>query len=127
MVGLFEGLNEMKETNNSFEWQSNLIYDHNQRRKEATKAYDNLVDWKRYIKERPEDVTILDKIKLRRIKISLEYWENVCESLYSTIQDGKVSYNKRWFSSENVLSFLYLPLMDPIEYVIPLKVKLEQI
>ena len=88
MVGLFEGLNEMKETNNSFEWQSNLIYDHNQRRKEAMKSYDNLVEWKRYIKGRPKNVPILDKIKIRRIKISLESWENVCESVESTIKDG---------------------------------------
>ena len=79
MVGLFEGLNEIQETYNAFEHQYDLLYDHNQRRKEETKAYDNLVDWKRYIKDKPKDVPILDNIKLRRIKISLEYWENVCE------------------------------------------------
>ena len=47
MVGMFEGLNEIQETYNSFERQSDLLYDHNQRRKEAVKAYDNLVNWKR--------------------------------------------------------------------------------
>ena len=29
MVGLFEGLNEMQETYNAFEQQSDLLYDHN--------------------------------------------------------------------------------------------------
>ena len=48
-----------------------LLYYHDQRRKEATKAYYVLVDWKRYIKDKPKDVPIPDKIKLR-IKISLE-------------------------------------------------------
>ena len=126
MVGFFEGLNEIQETYNAFENQYDLLYDHNQRRKEESKAYDNLVDWKRYMKERPEYVPILDKIKLRRIKISLESWETVCELVDSTIQDGQVAYKRRWFASENLLIFLELPLMDPIEDDMPLKLKLKQ-
>ena len=70
---------------------------------------------------------ILDKIKLMRIKISLEYWENVCESVESTIKDGQVACKKRWFTLENFLSFLNLPLMDLIEYGMPPKLKMEQI
>ena len=77
MFYLFEVLNEMQKTYNSFEHQCYLLYGHNQRGKDATKAYDNLVDKKRYIKDKPEYVPILDKIKLRRIKISLESQENV--------------------------------------------------
>ena len=69
---------------------------------------------------------ILDKTNLR-IKISLEYWENVCESLYSTIQDGKIACKKTWFASESLLSFLDLPLMDPIEDSFPPKIKLEYV
>ena len=72
MVGLFEGLNEVQETYDTLEQQFDLLYDHNQRTKEVTKAYANLDDWQRCIKVRPEDVPILEKIKLRRIKISLE-------------------------------------------------------
>ena len=34
MVCIFEGLNDMQETYNPFELQSDLLYDHNQRRKE---------------------------------------------------------------------------------------------
>ena len=91
------------------------------------KSYDNLVEWKRYIKGRPKNVPILDKIKLRRINISLESWENVCESVESTIKDGQVACKKRWFTLENFLSFLNLPLMDLIEYGMPPKLKMEQI
>ena len=127
MVGLFEGLNEIQETYNAFEHQSDLLYDHNQRRKYATKDYDNMVDWKRYIKDRPKYVPILDKIKLRRINISLEWWENVCESIESTIQDGQGACKKSWFTSENLLSFLELTLMDPIEYDLPPRIMLEQV
>ena len=95
IVGLFEGLYEMHENYNAFECQYDLLYDHNQRRKEATKSYENFVDWQRYIKDRLEGVPALEKIKLRRNNISLESWENVCESIESTIQDGQVACKKR--------------------------------
>ena len=72
LVELFERLNEIQGTFNSFEHQSNVLYDHNKRRKDSTKSLDNVVDWQRYIKDKPEDVPILDKIKMRRAKISLE-------------------------------------------------------
>ena len=88
MVGLFEGLSEMQETYNAFEFQSDLLYDHNQRRNEAIRSYDTLVDWKKYIIDRPDDVPLLDKIKLKRINISLETWSNFCELVESIIKDG---------------------------------------
>ena len=72
-------------------------------------------------------MSVLEKIKLRRNKVYLEPWENVCESIESTIQYGQVTCKKRWFASENLLSFLDLPLMDSIEDVMPSKLKLEQI
>ena len=83
------------------------------------------MDWQRYIKDRPEDAPILDKIKPRRMNISLEYWENVCELVESTIQDGQITCNKRWFTSENLLGFMDLPLIDPIEYALPPNIMLE--
>ena len=97
-AGLFKGLNEMQEIYNSFEHQYGLLYDHNKRRKEENKAYDNRVDRQRYIKDIPKYVPIHEKIKLRRINISLDSWENVCESIESTIQDGHVACKKRWFT-----------------------------
>ena len=99
MVDLFKGLSEMQETYNSFERQSDLLYDHNQKRNEETRAYDTLVDWHKYIRDRSHDLPVLDKIKLKRFKISLETWENVCELVESIIQDGNVACKKRWFTS----------------------------
>ena len=127
MLGLFEGLNYIQETYNSFEHQFDLLYDHNKTRKHATKYYDDMVDWTRYIKDKPEDVPILDKIKLRRIKISLESWENVKESVESTIRDGHIACKKIWFASKNPLSFMDLRLMDPIQDALPPKIMVEQV
>ena len=127
MVGFFQGLNEIQETYNTFECQFEPLYHPSQKKKEATKSYDDMVDWQRCIKDKPKDVPILYNIKLRRIKISLESWENVCESVESTIQNGQRAYKKRWFTSENLLIFLDLPLMDPIEYSLPPKINLEKV
>ena len=72
MVSLFEGFNEMRETYYAFECHSDLLYDHNGRSNEETRDYDTLVDWKKYIKDRPDDLPVLDKGKQKRIQVSID-------------------------------------------------------
>ena len=33
----------------------------------------------RYIKDRPNDFPVLDKGKLKRIQVSIETWESICD------------------------------------------------
>ena len=117
----------MKESYNAFEHQYEILHDHQKMRKEATRAYDNLVDWKKYIKDRPYDLLVLYKLKIKKIQVSIETWENVCDLVESIIKDGQVACKRRWFASETLLGFLDLPLLDPIDEAMPLKLKLEQI
>ena len=77
MVSLFEGLNEMQEIYNAFELQYDLLQDYNLRSNQATRAYDTLVDWKNYIKDRHDDLPILYKGNLKRIQVSTETWESL--------------------------------------------------
>ena len=67
MISLFEGPSEMQETYNAFKHQSDFLHDHNWRRIEATRSYDTMVDWKKYIKDKPDDLPVLDKSKRKRI------------------------------------------------------------
>ena len=67
MVIVFEGFNEMHETYISLELQSNILHDHDRRREQARRDYDNLLDWKKYIKDIPDHFQVLDKGKLKRI------------------------------------------------------------
>ena len=71
MVSLFEGLNEMQEIYNTFEHHSYILYGH------TTRAYDTLVDWMRYIKDKTDDLPVLDKGNFKRIQVSIEAWESV--------------------------------------------------
>ena len=127
MINLFKGFNEMQELYNAFEHQPSLLHDHNKRRKEATRAYDNIIHWEKYIKDKPDDLPISDTFKLKKIEVSVETWENVCDLVESIIKDGQVACKKRWFASKTLLCYLDLPLLDLIDEVMPLKFKLEQI
>ena len=57
----------MRERYNPFEHQFDIIHDHNTRINEATRDFDNLVDWKKFMKDIAEDLAFFDKLKLRRI------------------------------------------------------------
>ena len=72
-VQLFEGLNDIHETYNYFEIPYDVLYDHNQIRNEETKDIEDVLDWKKFIKYKPKNVLVLDKIKIIRINISLDY------------------------------------------------------
>ena len=89
-VILFEGFNEMQKLYNAFVHQSEIIHDHNRRINEVTRAFDNLVDWKKYIKDTPKYFLVCDKLKLKKIQVSIETWENVCDLVESIIKDGQV-------------------------------------
>ena len=91
MVSLFEGINELQEMYNTFECHSDLLHHHNRRRNEETRASDTLVYWKMFIKERTNNLLVLDKGKLKRIQDSIETWESVCDLVESIIKEGQVA------------------------------------
>ena len=59
--------------------------------------------------------------------MSIETWKNVCDLSDSIIKDGHVACKRNWFASVNLLGFLDLPLLDPIDEALPPKLHLEQI
>ena len=81
----------MQEMYNSFENQSDVLNENHKRRQEAIKAYDSIIDWQKYIKDRPKDLPILDKLKLMKIEVTIETWEGICDLVESIIKDGKVA------------------------------------
>ena len=43
------------------------------------------------MKERLEDMPILDKLKLKNIEVIIETWEGICDLVVSIIRDGQAS------------------------------------
>ena len=79
---------------------------------EVIKALYDVMDWQNIIEDKPENVVVLHKMKIRRIKFSLESWENVCEIVESMIQERKRVYRKKWFAFGTLLSLLGFPFRD---------------
>ena len=117
----------MRERYNPFEHQFNIIHDHNTRINEAIRDFDNLIDWKKFMKDRAEDLAVFDKLQLKRIQVSIETGENICDLVESIIKDGHVACKRKLFSSVNLFGFLDLLLLDRIDEALPPKLQLEQI
>jgi hypothetical protein len=83
---LFSSLNNIQETYNVFEKLSVILEQQIKKRQQASKAIDDIVDWKRHIKDKLEDIPVLDSFKFKRIRTSLDAWQNVCEIVEETIK-----------------------------------------
>ena len=68
---------------------------------------------------------ILDKFKLKKIEVTIEFWESIYDVVESIIKDGHVIWKNKWFSSVTLLGFLDIPLLEPIDQAAPPKLKLE--
>ena len=56
---LFHSLNDIYETYIDFGQMAVVHEDHVEKRDKASKAYDEILDWKRYMKDKPENIIIL--------------------------------------------------------------------
>ena len=65
MDGLYKIFNEMHELYNTFESQSDILQDHNTHKREGAKAFDNVLDWKKHVKDRSHDFPIMDKLQTK--------------------------------------------------------------
>ena len=77
------------------------------------------MDWNKYIKDIQDNLLILDKLKLKKIEVSIEIWENACDLVESIIKDGQVACKIIWFASETLLGYLDLPFLGPIDEAMP--------
>ena len=112
---------------NTFEHLFDVFNDHNTGRREATKAYESILELHKHIKERPDDMPILDKLKLKKTEVTIGFWESIYDVVESIIRDGHVAWKCRWTDFETLLSFLELPSLYPIDQVLPPELKLEEI
>ena len=58
---LFKTLDNIFETHMVFDKMSIVLEDLVKKRQQASKAYDEVIDWKRYMKDKPDNVTFLTK------------------------------------------------------------------
>ena len=127
MDNLYKGFNKIQELYNTFECQYDILQDHNTHRRVASNAFDNVLDWKKNIKQRLHDFPLVNKLQNKKTKVTIDTWESICDSMESIIKDGQMACKRRWFAAETFLDFLELPYLDPIHQELPPKLKLEEI
>ena len=94
---------------------------------ETSKAFDNILDWKKHIRDIPHDFLVMDKLLTKKTEVTIETWESICDVVESIIKDGDVTWKCRWMAAETLLSFMELPSLDPIDQTLPPKLKLNEI
>ena len=110
-----------------FDKMSIVVEDVVDKRQQASKAYDEVVDWQRYMKEKPDNVTFLTNFQLKRIRIVLRAWEDLDETVAEAINKSQAICSKRWYAVENIMDELSFPAMVLIEKACPLGLMIEQV
>ena len=60
-------------------------------------------------------------------EVTIEKWEGICDLVETLINEGHKSFKKRWSYSKNLLTYLDLPLLEPISHAPSPKLQLEQV
>ena len=71
MTELFKTLNDILENRVAFGKMSVTLEEQEAKREQASKAYDDIVDWQRYMKDRLENITILNNFQLKKVRTVL--------------------------------------------------------
>ena len=83
---LFKTLDNIFENHMVFDKMYVVLEDLVKKRQQASKAYDEVIDWIRYMKDKREIVTFLTNFHLKRIKIILRAFEYLDEIVAKAIK-----------------------------------------
>ena len=112
---MFNTLADILETNGAFREMSDTVEEQIANIQQYSKAYDDILDWQRYMKDRLEDITILSSFHLKKVKTVLHVWLNLNEMIEDTIQKAQPICGRRWYVVDNIMEILHFPTMDLIE------------
>ena len=68
---MFRTLDDIFETHVVFGKMFVTLEEQTTKREQDSKAYDDILDWKRYMKDRPKGITILSKFHLKKVRTVL--------------------------------------------------------
>ena len=99
---------------------------HHQMRVTCT-ALEQVRGWKKHIKEKLDGFRILDKLELKKTEVCIETWEAMCGSGEAIVNAGKKVCKNRWSASNNLLTYLSLPVLEALSEPVCPKVHLEEV
>ena len=86
---MFRTLDDISETCVSFDNISVTLETQIASREQASKSYDAIVDWQRYMKDRPEGITILNSFQLKKVITVLRAWFDLNEITEDSIKKSQ--------------------------------------
>ena len=127
MIDLYSCFDEMQGPYEKFIKHSKTIEDHHHRMRVAFNALEQVRDWQKDIKEIPDGVGILDKLELKKTEVCIETWEAMCDSVEVVVNGGKKVCKNRWSASNNLLTYLSLPVLEPLSEAVFPKIYLQEV
>ena len=97
------------------------------KRKQASKSYDEVTDWKRYMKDKPDNITILTNFQFKKIRTILRAWDDLDETVAEAIKKAHAIYSRRWYATDNLMDELYFPAMVLIDKACPPGLTIKQV
>ena len=104
-----------------------VLEDHVEKREKDLKAYDDIVDWKRYMKDKPENIIILSNFQLKKVRVVLRAWLDINEMVDETIKKAQAVCGRRWYVVDSIMEALLFPTVNLIENAYPPKLMIEQV
>ena len=117
MQGLYDKFSKHFET----------VEDHHDWIRKAFAALEQVTSWKKHIKERTNDLPILDNLQLKTTEVSIHTWEGICDSVEGLTSSGQMVCEQRWSDSKNLLTYLIFPVLDLINETPSHQLHLEQV
>ena len=124
---LFRTLADIFETHTVFEKMFVVLEDLIEKRQQASKYYDEVTDWQRYMKEMPDNITLLTTFQFKRTKDILRAWEDLDDTVAEAIKKAQDICGRRWFEVNNIMIELSFPTMVLIEKACPPGLMIEQV
>ena len=100
---------------------------HVEKREKYSKDLDDIVEWKRYRKDKPENIIILSSFQLKKVKAILRAWLDLNEMVNEPIKKEHVVCARRWYAVDSVMEALLFPIVNLIENTCPPKLMIEQV
>ena len=79
---MFRTLDDIFETHVAFRKMSVTLEELTTKREQDSKAYDDIMDWKRYMKYGIENITILNSFQLKKVRTVLRSSLDLCQYIY---------------------------------------------
>ena len=81
----------------TFDKMSVVLEDLVEKRQQASKVYDEVTYWKRYMKDKLDNVTFLTNFQFKKVKTILRAWEDLDETIVEAIKKAQAICSRKHY------------------------------